>query len=70
MRESLVHDLVVAFDETEDAPKSVVINSSTGTIYRLITVILLAISCLLLLVVVIFKYCMKRELEIQILLLH
>lgn len=61
---SPVNDLVVSCDEIEDTPKSVVINYSGGINYQLITAVLLAITCLLMMVAIIVKYYMKRGLTI------
>ena len=66
---SLVDDLVVTCDQFENIPESAVINPSNGINYWLLAVVLLAITCILLLVVKIVKYYMKPELTISYLLL-
>ena len=58
---SLIDDLVPIYDEIDDTPKSVVINPSNGINYCLIAVSLLAIACLLLLVIMIVKYCESKK---------
>ena len=65
---SLNGDLVVICDKTGNTLESVVINSSDGISYWLIAVVLLAITCLLLLVAIIVKDCMKSGLTIPCLL--
>ena len=57
---SLVNYLVLTFDEIANTTNSVVINSGNGINYGFISVILLAISCLLLLVPILIKYYIKR----------
>ena len=52
---SLVNYLVLTFDEIANTTNSVVINSGNGINYGFISVILLAISCLLLLVPILIK---------------
>ena len=64
---SLTDHLIVSCDETEDTPETTSINRNDKTNYRLLTVILLAIACLLLLVAIV-KYNMKRRLTIPCLL--
>ena len=63
----MADNLVVTWDcdETEHIPESASINSSNGTDYLLISVILLAIACLLLLVIMVVKYYMERGLAIS-----
>lgn len=59
---SLVNDLVVICDETEDIPNSSSINLSNKISYWLIAVVLLATLCLLLLVTIFVKWYVKRGL--------
>ena len=64
---SFIDDATVTCDEIVDTAESVVINPGDGINYWLIDVIPLTIACLLLLMTIIVKYCMKRELTIQFL---
>ena len=57
---SLVDALVVTCYDIKDTQKSTPVNLSHGTNYWLIAVVLLAIACLLLLVVMVFKCYMNR----------
>ena len=57
-------DDVVTCDEREHTPESVVINPGNGTNHWLVAIVLLAITCLLLLVAIVVKCYMKRELNI------
>ena len=59
---SLVNDLVVICDETEDIPNSSSINLSNKISYWLIAVVLLATLCLLLLATIFVKWYVKRGL--------
>ena len=61
---SLVDDLVVMCDEIVDETQSSIINPINGINYCLIAVVLLVTGCLLLLVVIVVKHCMKRGLTI------
>ena len=65
---SLFDDLAVTCDEIEDTQESVVVNTSKRINYWLIVVVLFAIACLLSLVTIVVKYCMKRGLTIPFLL--
>ena len=64
---SLVDDVVVTCDESEDTPVIIPINAIN---YWLIVVVLLAMACFLLLVVIVVKYCMKLRLTNPCLLLY
>ena len=59
---NLVDDLVVTCDKIENLPKSATINPSDGINYWHIGFVLLLIAYLLLLVVMVGKFSMKREL--------
>ena len=52
----LADDLVVPCDETVDMPEAVLINPNDKTNHWLLTVVLLAIACLILLVVIVVNY--------------
>ena len=59
---------MITCDETVDMAEATLINPDGKTNYWLIVVVLLAITCFLLLVVIVDKYCMKRGLTIPCLL--
>lgn len=59
-----VHDLVVTCDETEDAAKNALINSSDGVNCWLIAAVLLRITFLLFLVVIVVKCYMNHGLTV------
>ena len=63
-RKSLVDDLAVTCNEMENIPENASINCSNGIIYWLVAFVLLAIACLLQLIVMAVKYCMKHDLTI------
>lgn len=60
----LVGDLIVTCDEIKDTPESAPTNFRNRIIYWLIPAILLEIACLLLLVIIVVKYHIKRGLKI------
>ena len=63
--ESLVDDMLLpVVRETVDAPENFVINDSNEINYWLIVAVPLAIACLLLLVVIVVNYYIKRGLTI------
>lgn len=62
------HDLIVTRDETEDAAKSALINSSDGVNCWLIAAVLSRIAFLLFLVVIVVKCYMNHGLTIPYLL--
>ena len=66
----LVDDLVVTCDEIADTRESVLINPNDGISYWHITVVLLAITCLLLLVDIVLTCYMKLELTTLCLFLY
>ena len=61
---SLFNDVAVTRDEIVDTPETTSIHPKNKANYWLIAVILLEIACLLLLVVIIVKFCMKHGLTI------
>ena len=65
---SFGHDLVVTCGKILDIPKTTSINPNNKAIYWFIAAVLLAIEPLLLLVAIVIKYCIKRELKIPCLL--
>ena len=65
MHENLADDMVVTWDKIVNAATSAPINPTDGINLWLITVVLSAIACFLLLLVNIVKYCMKRKLTIN-----
>ena len=66
---NVLSEIVVATcHEAADTPESTPVNPSDGTNYWLIAVALLSIACLLLLVVIAFKYDTKCGLTILCLL--
>ena len=52
---------MITCDEAVDMAEATLINPDGKTNYWLIVVVLLAITCFLLLVVIVDKYCMKRD---------